>query len=360
MKNGEKLLKCDVRFDVIDRNLPFMIGLLFLLAMKASVNFYYINLFIISDRVIYHFQLQKRLSHLELSFVCSVTYQRSLRNYDEGRYKVDDWKGNAHLQNAQKNYYISVGSNRLHLVKQPRLLKLPDLEKLHKQLGDATRTQMKTFIRESQTWDASYKDLMDKLILRCPCSLAALPPSRLVCTTNAIPEKNQTQLSINVVYFNRKPFLHVIDDRPRWSEIGLLRTRRLQDQIMFLKRIQFNRHGLLDVIHGDHAFINQPFCQFCQSMEIRFVAVAANHHQCKAIVERANRIIRENIACFFQVEQIISLVDLVVTGTFHQNTSRVHQRTSSFELLYDRTPRLVAISKPNQHGFVKNNIAATR
>lgn len=121
------------------------------------------------------------------------------------------------------------------------------------------------------------------------CSLAPPPTFRLVCTVNTVPEYNQTQLSIDSVCFNQKLFSHVIDDQTRGSEIGLLRSRPLQNQITLLKRIQFNRDGLPDVIRGDQDFNKQPFLQFCQSLEIWFVVVAGRHQKGNPMGERQSK-----------------------------------------------------------------------
>lgn len=125
----------------------------------------------------------------------------------------------------------------------------------------------------------------------------------------------------------------VIGDETKWSEIGLLKTSRLLDQITLLNQIQFSHHGLPYVICGDQKFNEQLFRQFCQSMEVRFVSVAANHHEGNAIAERANRTISEHVARLALAENRLSLVDYVATAFHHKNISRGHQNASSFECL---------------------------
>lgn len=140
-------------------------------------------------------------------------------------------------------------------------------------------------------------------------------------------QKNHVQLSIDNVYFNQKPFLHVIDDQTKWYEIGLLESRRLQDRITLLKHIQLNQYGLPDVIQGDEEFNKLPFCQFCQPLEITLVAVVAEHHYGNVIVERANRTIPERVALLAMEEPRMSLVDLLTTATFNKNTSRSYKES---------------------------------
>lgn len=106
-------------------------------------------------------------------------------------------------------------------------------------------------------------------------------------------------------------------------------------------------------------FKKQPFPQFCHSIEIRFVAATANHHEGNVIVEIANRTIREDVACLALAKPRMAVVDLIATTTFHKNTSLGHRKASSYELLYDRTPRISTIFNPVHHSAPKNNIATT-
>lgn len=356
---GDQLATFNIRFDVIDGRLPFLIGLPSLLAMKGTLNFQYSNLSINISGVIYRLRLLKRSSHLELPLVCTITHQRALRENNELN-KLDHRIGGAQKRDLRNSYYTPTTKMNLQSCHSNKQLSLADLNKMHKQLGHASATKMKTFIREAHMWDPSYNDTIDKIVQECTCALAQPPLPRPVCTTSMTPDSNQSHLSIDVVYFEQKPFLHIIDDRTKWSETGLLRTRRLKDQIEVLERIQLHRHGLPEVIRGDQEFNKAPFIQFCSSKDIRFVSVAANHHEGNAIVERANRSIREHLRKLALAEPRTSLVDLVSAATFHKNTTRGHNRASSFELLYNRVPRLSTICNPTQHGSAEGNIAEAR
>lgn len=116
-----------------------------------------------------------------------------------------------------------------------------------------------------------------------------------------------------------------------------MRTRRLHDKITLLRPNKFNRHGLQDVICSHQVFDKPPFFQFYMSIEIRFVAVAENHHKDIAIVKRANCFSCEHVAGLDLAEPRISLVDLVATTFFHSFTSFGRRNISSFELPYNRT-----------------------
>lgn len=84
---------------------------------------------------------------------------------------------------------------------------------------------METFICEAQLWNQSYKLRMKKETTDCSCVLAAPPPLRPVYATISTRKRNQTYLSIDVVYINNASFLHVIDALTKWSELGVLQTR---------------------------------------------------------------------------------------------------------------------------------------
>lgn len=138
------------------------------------------------------------------------------------------------------------------------------------------------------------------------------------------------------------------------------RARRLQDQKDVLERIQLCRHGLPDVICGHQEFNKAPFLQFCFDMNINFISVTANQHEGNVMVERANRTIREHLACLSLAEPRTSLIDQATMATFYENTSRGHKKASSFELLYDRAPKLTTVCNLRQHGTVEDNLSETR
>lgn len=157
-------------------------------------------------------QLLKRSFYLELPLMCNIVYQKTLQNYQDSHNNLNSGKEHSRHQNAPKNYYTPAASSGLLLPEHHKLLTLPHLKKIHEQLGHTTGSQMIRFNRESKTWDASYNDLIDKHISCCPCSLAAPPLPRLVFTPSIVPERNQTNLLIDVVHLNQNLFLDIIDD----------------------------------------------------------------------------------------------------------------------------------------------------
>lgn len=108
--------------------------------------------------------------------------------------------------------------------------------------------------------------------------------------------------------------------------MGLRKTRRLQDQITLLKRTQFNLRGVSNVVRGDKKLNKLPFLEFCQSKKFKFVAIAANHRESNAIVERANHTIREHVSRLALAEPRSSLVDLVAAATFQKGPLEVTEK----------------------------------
>lgn len=72
-------VESSVRFDFIERDLLFLIGLLAILAMKGNLNIRYNNPSIVKHQTVYRLQWVRQSTYLELPLVCYVTYQRALR-----------------------------------------------------------------------------------------------------------------------------------------------------------------------------------------------------------------------------------------------------------------------------------------
>lgn len=355
----------NVRFDVIAGSLPFLIGLPSLTAMKASLNFHYGSLSLAINHNLYRLRLIRKSSHLMLPLCCIIDHQKGLRNDPQSPHR-DDAGAKHHYVRPSRHYYIpsSSPSSTMHSDANQSaasaLLSENDIRKLHEQLGHASGNQLEQFLKDAKKWDKTYHAMIQSVTKDCSCVLAKPPAPRPVCSIESRPTEVQKHISIDIVFFNRKPFLHSIDNCSKWSELGPLRSRRLKDQLDVLKRIQIYRHGIPSSIRSDQEFNKSLFLEFCRSHNIKLVAVAANHHEGNAIVERANRSIRAYVNRLLITEPQNTLIDIVAAATFFKNTSRGHQKSSSFELLYNRSPTLSSICNPLTHGSLQDNIAAAR
>lgn len=106
----------------------------------------------------------------------------------------------------------------------PDRLTVPQLTKSHLQFGQATYSQMPSFISAATLWTREGIDDRKMVIQKCPSVLSAPPSSRQIYSKLPLPDTNQAFVSIDVVLFRTKPVLHCIDNRPNWSETGLLRS----------------------------------------------------------------------------------------------------------------------------------------
>lgn len=172
--------------------------------------------------------------------------------------------------------------------------------------------------------------MLRKVISSCPCSLPTPSSPRPECSTSAQQVEPQASVLIVVVYFQSQPLLHCVDQCTKWSETGLLRSRRLKDQIAVLRRIQVNCHGSLLTIRADQDFNKKEIITFCEGIGATLIFAAANHHEANAVVERAKRTICSYFDRISRVERNSFLVDAVSSATFYKNICRRHEASSSF------------------------------
>lgn len=151
---------------------------------------------------------------------------------------------------------------------------------------------MQQSIKGAQKCKAEYTTEINQIIWVCECALATTPVSRPVFSAFEGPEVNQYSILLDIVYLRNKPFIHCIDNRRNLSETGLLKTRRLSDQIRTFKRIQLYRHGIIRSIRTDQEYSKFEFRKFCAAFETELIAVPANYHEGNRIVERPNRTLR--------------------------------------------------------------------
>ena len=401
-KNLQGKVRFDIRFDVIEGNLPFLIGLPTLQAMNSTLSFKYQNITLAVNGVLHRLNLDMGSSHLMLPLRPTITHSRKLQLHDNqrdpknlGQRRNRGGRHNYHYytpsnptskmyvvpkttttannlsqdghpklavapttkNSANKNYVVpdaTPTSNKKATAKIGRTLSNNELRKLHLQLGHGTLTQTKEFIRSARMWKENYGARLEKIISSCPCVLEKPPPPRPVCSKAVAPTTPQEEVAVDIVYFRSKPFLHSIDLCTKWSETGYLRTKRLCDQIKTFTKIQLYRHGVPANIRGDQEYNKTEFRDFCGSINATLVPVAANHHEGNTVVERANRTIRSYFNRLALAEPQTDLINLVAAATYHKNTCRGHNKASPFELLYGRPPRISGICNPDTHGNIQD------
>lgn len=272
-----------IRFDVIDGTLPFLVGLLSRKAMAAMLSFKHSNLSLVINRVLHKIQLIHNKSHLYLPLRCKSTHSRPLTDRSNitappSRDVATHGPGaglhyytpsaplaadNKQAEAEETRHLTSASEDNQHITINPtipdetkagpseRILRKNDFFKLHKQLGHGSHTQVRKFVRDAGSWKRGYNNTLHKAIQSGTQNLAAVPKPRSVCFLTPLTLEPQNAVSINVVFFNGKPFFHCIDSCTRWSETGPLRARRLIDRVSVFNRIRINRHGNPVTIRAD-------------------------------------------------------------------------------------------------------------
>lgn len=137
-------------------------------------------------------------------------------------------------------------------------------------------------------------DIIQHIIKEYPCSLAAPSQPHTICSPLPIAYVARTDVSTDVVFFNRKPFLSVMNNCAKWSETSILRTRRLQDLVLVLKTVQMYKHGKSRSVRTDQEYNKPALIEFLNSFDIPLIAIAAIYHEGNGLMEKANRSIKTN------------------------------------------------------------------
>lgn len=99
--------------------------------------------------------------------------------------------------------------------------------------------------------EKAYTDDMKKLVPIFLCVLSTPPSPRPVCAKSSHPETSQSNVSIDVVHFCTQLNFPCSENRFKWPKVGLLRSRRLEDQIDVFKCIKQYRHSIPERIIAD-------------------------------------------------------------------------------------------------------------
>lgn len=147
-----------------------------------------------------------------------------------------------------------------------------ELRKLHTLLVHASVVDwLQLFLKEAIKWKNEYDDCIIAILQNYDCVLRNAPPARPVCSIGSQPKKVQIHLSIDIIFFKNKPFLHSIDMCTRLSEIALLRTTLLRNQITTFRIVQLKRHEIPNSISADQENNKAELKAFCSLLSIEGV-----------------------------------------------------------------------------------------
>jgi len=342
----------DVSFDVIDGDLPFLLGLPSLCAMKANLNFEYMNIGIRIERKSYRIPILKDDSHLFISFKSWNTntslytcppihgYIGTNQLYRENKYTSGGKYSLVPTGNSRLGSFYNEDCEEVDV--NPKTFNAKDLTKLHLQLKHGTKTAMQDWIKASKLWDPALEKSIDEVLLKCECKKASpLNPHPQVSTT--IPDrKPQEEVALDIITIEGSKFLHIVDKCTGWSETALLKQKTLKHQIRVFINSQIHRHGTPTKIYGDNEYNKKEFLQFCASIRATFAPIPAYDHEANGAIESANRTLRSYFNRLRALDKKETVSNLVSEATYGKNICKGSKIASSFELLYSRKPRIMA------------------
>ena len=336
-----------IHFDVIEGNLPFLIGLPSLRAMRASVNCELIRLGFKLKGVFHRVKLSLDEHHLYLPFRSSLSSYYSMYSYDGPEFQDQAAPSEEPKAYTPGSHYIPQTTDNAYsetMVKLPvkhKPLNPEVLKKLHLHLKHGSYTAMVDWIKGAGRWSPELSENIKSLLEECSCVQALEPLPHPVVSVNLPVKEVQSSLAIDCVYFEGVPCLHVLDKCTQWSEASVLRTRKLQHQAEVFTRIQIHRHGTPRVVTADNEYNKGAFKRMLDNFDIAFSPIAANDHEANGQVERGNRTLRSFFRRVRSEMPQASVSEILSGALFGKNICKGQKIASSFELLYQRKPRTI-------------------
>ena len=243
---GTDIANFDVAFDVIEGDLPFLVGLPSLLAMNATLNFKYKSLGLSIGSRYVRIPLSHKESHLILPFTSLIKRsERNGQNSSSGSspqynhspnqdypsfscYEPSDTSISMEHSTApgrsEYGYYpsppiMTTMVTNEEATPQPTTnndedswnLSIPQLRKLHIQLKHATHTQICDYLKSAGIWKSTLFSRIKDAIKSCKCKLAFPPQPHPVAGPSSPANEAQTHLSIDVISIEGINYLHCVD-----------------------------------------------------------------------------------------------------------------------------------------------------
>eukprot|EP00171_Calliarthron_tuberculosum_P003112 IDg3112t1 len=145
--------------------------------------------------------------------------------------------------------------------------------------------------------------------------------------------RKQSDLSLDILFLEGVPCLHVICKASMWSETEALTSGRLSSILNSFKRIQVLRHGAPLTVQADNQFNRADFINYLKDIGSSFVLSAANDHEANGVIESANRVLRMHFRKIRASDHRSPLSDLLAEATYAKNINCGNKLASAFELL---------------------------
>lgn len=153
---------------------------------------------------------------------------------------------------------VSYKSSPESSVPSKNIFPTSDLRKLDLQLKHGSFSEVHNWLKAARKWDPSLEEPIKSLIEDCSCGDADFPRPHSKVGTMVPLRKKQTEVSLDVLFLEGVPVLHVVDKCTTWSEATVLHRRSLVDQIAAFQRIQVLRHGPPSIVFGNNEYNKAP------------------------------------------------------------------------------------------------------
>ena len=346
----KEVLKFKLNADVIEGTHPLLLGLPSLKAMQARISISNPKLEIRVKGVSHTIQLTHVNHHLYLDYYMEEKNQRLSANFasfpssspdgcvstTKTTYSPGD---NLSLNpfhppyNPTKAYYCpSNTSTRLDT---------RELRRLHLNLSHAGASEMEQHLRRAHMWSPDLKESLCQLVSRCVCADAKAPrPHPVVSMTDTVGAKQEV-VSIDHIYLEGAPFLHVMDKKIKYSAIGFVQNRSMSEQISVFKRIWVYHNSLPKRIYADAEFDAVEFRNYCTGEKIELCIIATEAHGQQGAIENGNKIIRTLFNKIRSASPNDSVELIAAQACYGKNISFGSKLASSFELMYGRKPNIL-------------------
>lgn len=151
----------NVRSDLIDEHLLFLIGLSFLLAVRDSLKFWFSYLSMSIRRIVFSLQLVKRSAELELLLFCTVTHQRQTNHSNNLCFVSSSVSYSSRQCFPRKSFCSPTVKEALLSPLHTATLAMSDLRKTHLQLGNVRATKIKSSLWETLNWNKDYAGMVN-------------------------------------------------------------------------------------------------------------------------------------------------------------------------------------------------------
>lgn len=337
----------NVKFDVIEGDLPFLLGFPSLSLMKSNLNFNNFTLGLPIRHFYHRLSLEHDGNHIYLPLNPKIEKRSQLFGktssscYTRSYYEPSRYEGSNPNVESAKNAFMNDNKNEGDQMNAKKIFKVKDLKKLHLQLRHGTKTQMTDYIKAAACWDDSLNQPLEDLLSSCKCHLAFPPKNHPIASINPPKTEKQSHVLVDILNLEGFNFLHVVDRATGWSELGLLRRKLLKEQIRVFRAIQLHRHGPPLTITGDQEYNKVEIKSFCNEIGAQLVPTSANDHEANGSVESANRIVRSYFNRLRSVDKKTSAIDLASEATYGKNICKGNKIASSYELMYGKAPRIL-------------------